>query len=123
MGWHSGFEKTCICNTIRPLTTQYEDSLHQFESCTAHHPKPLKPHGFKGFCCLKTGLTLILTLKAPAHRRYAPCGAWLSPAWCRERGKARKRLRQMLHRDVSAPAHNAAALLAQSILCVIVTVL
>ncbi len=21
----------------------------QFESCTAHHLKPLKPHGFKGF--------------------------------------------------------------------------
>lgn len=40
MGWHSGFEKTCICNTIRPLTTQYEDSLHQFESCTAHQIPP-----------------------------------------------------------------------------------
>lgn len=66
MGWHSGFEKTCICNTIRPLTTQYGDSLHQFESCTAHHPKPLKPLGFKGFLLPKSGFSLIFSLmKSP----------------------------------------------------------
>ena len=86
-----------IRGTSRYRTTRTDMASGQFESCTAHHREPLKPLGFKGFCCLKTGLTLILTLKAPAHRRYAPCGAWSSPAWCWERCKARKRLRQMLH--------------------------